>query len=65
MRAPKESIVGVRRLRRNLSPPEGRLWSRSQACTPDMPVFRRQHPIGAYVLDFYCAKAWLAVGIDE
>jgi very-short-patch-repair endonuclease len=27
-------------------------------------VFRRQHPIGRYVLDFYCAKARLAVEID-
>jgi very-short-patch-repair endonuclease len=27
-------------------------------------VFRRQHPIGPYVLDFYCAKAHLAVEID-
>jgi very-short-patch-repair endonuclease len=29
-----------------------------------MPVFRRQHPIGRYVLDFYCAGARLAVEID-
>jgi very-short-patch-repair endonuclease len=29
-----------------------------------MPVFRRQHPIGRYVLDFYCAEARLAVEID-
>jgi very-short-patch-repair endonuclease len=29
-----------------------------------MPVFRRQHPIGPYVLDFYCAKARLAIEID-
>jgi very-short-patch-repair endonuclease len=27
-------------------------------------VFRRQHPIEAYVLDFYCAKARLAIEID-
>jgi very-short-patch-repair endonuclease len=31
---------------------------------PGKPVFRRQHPIGPYVLDFYCAKAHLAVEID-
>jgi len=29
-----------------------------------MPVFRRQHPIGPYVLDFYCAKTRLAIEID-
>jgi very-short-patch-repair endonuclease len=27
-------------------------------------VFRRQHPIGPYVLDFYCAKARLAIELD-
>ena len=26
--------------------------------------FRRQHPIGHFVLDFYCAKARLAVEVD-
>ncbi len=40
------------------------LWSRLRARQPGMPVFRRQHPIGPYVLDFYCAKARLAVEID-
>jgi very-short-patch-repair endonuclease len=29
-----------------------------------MPIFRGQHPIGPYVLDFYCAKARLAIEID-
>jgi very-short-patch-repair endonuclease len=29
-----------------------------------LPAFRRQPPIGAYVLDFYCAKARLAIEID-
>jgi very-short-patch-repair endonuclease len=27
-------------------------------------VFRRQHPIGPYVVDFYCATARLAIEID-
>jgi very-short-patch-repair endonuclease len=26
--------------------------------------FRRQHPIGPYILDFYCAAARLAVEVD-
>jgi very-short-patch-repair endonuclease len=26
--------------------------------------FRRQHPIGPFVLDFYCAKAKLCVEVD-
>ena len=27
-------------------------------------IFRRQHPIGPFVLDFFCPKARLAVEID-
>ena len=27
-------------------------------------AFRRQHPVGRYVLDFYCAQAKLAIEID-
>ena len=64
MRAPKESVANARRLRRNLSPPEARLWSRLRARAAEAPIFRRQHPIGPYVLDFYCSKARLAVEVD-
>ena len=64
MRAPARTIGNARRLRRSLSPPEARLWSLLRPRAPEMPVFRRQHPIGPYVLDFYCAKARLAIEID-
>jgi very-short-patch-repair endonuclease len=64
MRAPKKTIGNARRLRRTLSVPEARLWSRLRTRMPGKPVFRRQHPIGPYVLDFYCAKARLAIEID-
>jgi very-short-patch-repair endonuclease len=26
--------------------------------------FRRQHPIGPFVVDFFCAEAWLVVEAD-
>ena len=26
--------------------------------------FRRQHPLGPFVVDFYCAEAWLVVEAD-
>ena len=64
MRAPPETVANARRLRRNLSAPEVMLWSRLRTRAPGMPAFRRQHPIGPYVLDFYCAKAQLAIEID-
>ena len=64
IRAPPETFRIARRLRRSLSVPEARLWSRLRERSPGKPVFRRQHPIGPYVLDFYCAKARLAIEID-
>jgi very-short-patch-repair endonuclease len=64
MRAPSTTIKIARQLRRALSVPEAQLWARLRGRGPGKPVFRRQHPIGPYVLDFYCAKARLAVEID-
>jgi very-short-patch-repair endonuclease len=63
MEAPKRSITRARQLRRRLTPPEARLWSalRWKNLTRH---FRRQHPIGPYILDFYCAAAGLAVEVD-
>jgi very-short-patch-repair endonuclease len=64
VRAPSRTIANARLLRRALSPPEARLWGRLRRRAPGLPAFRRQHPIGPYVLDFYCAKARLAIEID-
>jgi very-short-patch-repair endonuclease len=64
MRAPDSTIIRARRLRRRLSPPEAQLWIRLRARGPGRPLFRRQHPIGPYILDFYCARARLAIEID-
>jgi len=64
MRAPKATVASARRLRRKMSPPEARLWSRLRARAPGAPIFRRQHPVGPYVIDFYCATARLAVEVD-
>jgi len=51
-------------LRKQLSPPEILLWTRLRARDPGKPNFRRQHPIGPYIADFYCAEARLVVEID-
>src|SRR5574337_2100803 len=64
MRAPSQTIARARQLRRQLSPREARLWSGLRARSADLPIFRRQHRVGPYVLDFYCSKARLAVEID-
>ena len=64
MSAPRETVAAARKLRRALSTPEVMLWSRLRVRAPGMPAFRRQRPIGPYVIDFYCAKARRAVEID-
>ena len=52
------------RLRRPLSPPESVLWSRLRAHRLAGLKFRRQHPLGPYVADFYCVAARLVIEVD-
>jgi very-short-patch-repair endonuclease len=54
----------ARALRKAMSPPEARLWTALRASRLEGLKFRRQHPLGPYVLDFYCVAARLAVEID-
>ena len=50
-------------LRGKLTTPQVLLWQRLRG-SPDGVHFRRQHPIGPYILDFFCHVASLAVEID-
>ncbi len=63
MDGPTATKARARSLRRRMSLPEVLLWKglRRKALGGH---FRRQHPIGVYVLDFYCDRAKLAVEID-
>jgi very-short-patch-repair endonuclease len=47
-----------------MSLPEVLLWTALRGARLDGLKFRRQHPVGPYVLDFYCPAAHLAVEID-
>ncbi|HYD26686.1 endonuclease domain-containing protein [Brevundimonas sp.] len=58
------SVSRARVQRRALTPPEARLWVRLRRRALAGLKFRRQHPVGPYVLDFYCAEAKLAVEVD-
>ncbi|WP_414694970.1 endonuclease domain-containing protein [Phenylobacterium sp.] len=40
------------------------LWSRLRRRAPTEAVFKRQHPMGNYILDFFCPAARLCVEID-
>ncbi|MXO91885.1 endonuclease domain-containing protein [Pontixanthobacter aquaemixtae] len=60
---PKSTVKLSRKLRSEMSLPEVLLWKELRK-RPGGLKFRRQHPAGDYVLDFYCAKAKLAIEID-
>lgn len=52
-----------RELRNNPTPEEALLWSRLKNSQTGF-KFRRQHSIGGYIVDFYCALRRVAVEID-
>ena len=52
-----------RELRRDMTPPERKLWA-ALRCGRTGFTFRRQHPIGHYVADFYSRGAQLVVEVD-
>src|SRR5580698_1168026 len=58
------STSNARRLRRAQTPEEKLLWRSLRAGRFAGFKFRRQHPAGHYVLDFYCPNARLAVELD-
>jgi 3-isopropylmalate/(R)-2-methylmalate dehydratase small subunit len=58
-----ESVNRARRLRREMSSPERRLWLALRE-RPGGLKFRKQHPADAYTLDFYCAAANLCIEVD-
>ena len=47
-----------------MTEPEVILWSRLRGRGGDRLIFRRQHPIGSIILDFYCAALKLAIEVD-
>ena len=47
-----------------MTEPEVLLWNRLRLRDGSGLVFRRQCPAGPYILDFYCAKARLAIECD-
>ncbi|HUD28535.1 MAG TPA: endonuclease domain-containing protein [Novosphingobium sp.] len=57
------TIRKARQLRRKMTLPEVLLWQHLRR-SPLGLKFRRQHPIGPYVLDFYCPSAKTGIEID-
>ncbi|MBV8889831.1 MAG: endonuclease domain-containing protein [Alphaproteobacteria bacterium] len=56
--------IRARRLRQNPTKAEIRLWSRLRRTQLGGSRFRRQQPIGPYIVDFFCPAAKLIVEVD-
>ena len=60
----KKMIHRARDLRESSTPPEQLLWLALRNGQIGGLKFRRQHPIGSYVVDFYCHSAHVVVEVD-
>ena len=54
----------AKRLRKNLTPAEAKLWSALKNKQLEGLKFRCQHPVGNFILDFYCPSRKLVVEVD-
>ena len=43
---------------------ESLLWQHLRGHSLNGAKFRRQHPIGRFIVDFYCASAYLVIEVD-
>jgi len=60
----KSALLNRRReLRNNPTPEESMLWARLKNYQTGF-KFRRQHSIGGYIVDFYCASQRMVVELD-
>jgi very-short-patch-repair endonuclease len=59
-----EVRAAARRLRREETPAERALWRVLRNRAVNGLRFRRQHPMGGFVLDFYCPEVRLCVELD-
>jgi ATP-dependent DNA helicase RecQ len=62
--ASKHMVDRARSLRHIETPPEQLLWLALRNGQIGGLKFRRQHPIGPYVVDFYCHSVGLVVEVD-
>jgi very-short-patch-repair endonuclease len=60
---PSSRVARARDLRKAQTDAEKLLWRALRRRELDL-KFRRQHPVGRFILDFYCEEARLAVELD-
>jgi very-short-patch-repair endonuclease len=54
----------AKELRQSMTSAERILWERLRDRRLAGIKFRRQHPIGSFIVDFYCAEARLVIEVD-
>ena len=59
-----EKLLFAKRLRREMTPTETRLWSALRRNAAHGFHFRRQQVIEGYIVDFFCSSARLAIEVD-
>lgn len=64
IRASEKIRMRARALRKAPTPAEARLWEALRNRKLGGFKFRRQHPIGRAIADFYCAEVRLVVEVD-
>ena len=61
---PEDLKAYAREMRKTMPTAEQLLWSLLRNRRMAGVKFRRQHPIGRYILDFYCTEKQLAIELD-
>ena len=64
LRASQAVRLKAKELRQVATTAEQALWARLRSRQVDGLKFRRQHPLGRCIADFYCAEARLIVEVD-
>ena len=62
--ASRNTFDKARLLRNNMTEAEKIVWDKLKNRNDFKARFRKQHPIGSFVVDFYCHKYKLAIEID-
>ena len=64
IRTPAAVQQRAKELRQYMTPAEKALWQRLRARRLNGLKFRRQHPLGPFIADFYCAAHRLVIEVD-
>ncbi|MBN1199747.1 MAG: endonuclease domain-containing protein, partial [Bacteroidales bacterium] len=62
--ASPQVFIKAKELRENMTGAERALWSKISREKIEGYRFKPQHPIGSFIVDFYCHKARLVIEID-